>query len=108
MFNAVSSFILESEHFFHTRGGYTVTKFRTDNGGEYTSSQFLDFLKNRGIVHQTTVPYNSHQNGVSERAIRTITEKSRVMMFHAHTPVSFWAEAVCCSVYLLNRLPSSA
>ena len=45
------------------------------------SSRFDKYLADRGITHQTTVPYNSHQNGVSERAIRTLTEKARVMMF---------------------------
>ena len=63
---------------------------------------------NKGITHQTTVAYNSHQNGVSERAIRTINEKCRAMMFHASTPLCFWAEAVACATYLLNRLPSTA
>ena len=73
------------------------------------SSRFDDYLANRGITHQTTVPYNlSHQNGVSERAIRTLTEKARVMMFDANTPLSLWAEAINCATFIVNRLPSTA
>ena len=104
----ISDFILRAERFFHNRGGYRVVTLRSDNGGEYMSSRFDDYLANRGITHQTTVPYNSHQNGVSERAIRTLTEKARVMMFDANTPLSLWAEAINCATFIVNRLPSTA
>ena len=108
VYECARSYFLQSERFFHNRGGYKPVTFRTDNGGEYMSSQLQQFLKAQGITHQTTVAYNSHQNGVSERAIRTINEKCRAMMFHASTPLCFWAEAVACATYLLNRLPSTA
>lgn len=83
-----------------------MVTFRSDNGGEYMSSRFDKYLADRGITHQTTVPYNSHQNGVSERAIRTLTEKARVMMFAANAPLCLWAEAISCAAFLINRLPS--
>ena len=103
----ISEFILKAERFFHNRGGYRVVTLRSDNGGEYMSSRFDKYLADRGITHQTTVPYNSHQNGVSERAIRTLTEKARVMMFAANTPLCLWAEAINCATFLINRLPST-
>ena len=102
----ISEFILKAERFFHNRGGYRVVTLRSDNGGEYMSSRFDKYLADRGITHQTTVPYNSHQNGVSERAIRTLTEKARVMMFAANAPLCLWAEAISCAAFLINRLPS--
>ena len=104
----ISDFILRAERFFHNRGGYRVVTLRSDNGGEYMSSRFDNYLANRGITHQTTVPYNSHQNAVSERAIRTLTEKARVMMFDVNTPLSLWAEAVNCATFIVNRLPSTS
>ncbi|XP_061717605.1 uncharacterized protein LOC133525334 [Cydia pomonella] len=39
---------------------------RSDNGGEFTSSKFTQYLKEHGIIHQTTIPYCSAQNGVAE------------------------------------------
>ena len=41
----------------------------TDNGGEYTSNDFENYLQH-GIKHQTIVQYNPQQNGVVERMER--------------------------------------
>ena len=35
-----------------------IKTLRTDNGGEYASTcEFEDFLKEKGIRHETTVPH---------------------------------------------------
>jgi len=44
----------------------------TDNGKEYTSNEFENYLHQHGIKHQTTAPYNPQQNGVAKRMNRTI------------------------------------
>ena len=72
----------------------------SDNGDEYGSKLFETYLTEKGIFHQTTVPYNPAQNGVSERMNRTLVETARSMMSHAKMPVEFWAEAVSTAVYL--------
>ena len=51
-----------------------VKILRTDNGGEYTSSEFNDYLKVQGIKHELTVPKSPEQNGVAERLNRTLVE----------------------------------
>ena len=51
---------------------YKIGTLRTNNGKEYTSNAFEDYLRQHGISHQTTVPYNPQQNGVPERMNRTI------------------------------------
>jgi transposase InsO family protein len=38
----------------------------TNNGREYTSNEFESYLRQHGIKHQTTVPYNPQQNDVTE------------------------------------------
>ena len=35
-----------------------IGSIRTDNGKEYTSNEFENYLRQHGIKHQTTVPYN--------------------------------------------------
>ncbi len=47
---------------------------RSDNGGEFVSKKFDAFLAECGIQRQTSVPYSPQQNGVTERANRTIME----------------------------------
>lgn len=86
----------------------TIKIFRTDNGGEFCSNEFSRFLKQNGIIHQTTNPYTPEQNGLAERMNRTIVEKAKCMLFDAKLNVSFWAEAVNTAVYLINRSVASA
>ena len=76
-----------------------VKTLRSDNGGEYGSKIFDAYMKEKGIVHQTTVPYNPAQNGVSERMNRTIVETALSMMSQSKMPMEFWAEAVNTAVY---------
>jgi transposase InsO family protein len=40
---------------------------RSDNGGEYTSKEFVIFFKDVRIKREITTPYNPQKNGVSER-----------------------------------------
>lgn len=81
---------------------------RSDNGGEYINGMFQGFLKKHGIRHQTTIPHSSEQNGVAERANRTIVEKARCMLQDSGLDKRFWAEAVNTAVYLKNISPTKA
>jgi transposase InsO family protein len=40
---------------------------RSDNGGEYTSKEFVSFCKDVGIKRKLTTPCNPQQNDVAER-----------------------------------------
>ena len=66
---------------------------QSDNGGEYTSEEFSNYLKEKGIQHQLSVPRTRQQNG-AERMNRTIQETARSMMYNAGQDKKFWAEAV--------------
>ena len=88
--------------------GHQVKVLRTDNGGEYTSTQFEDFLKAEGIRRERTVPKTPQQNGVAERLNRTLVETTRSMLIDAKLPYRFWAEALSTAVYLRNRSPTKA
>ena len=63
-------------------------------------------MKEHGIQHQTTVPYNPEQNGTAERMNRTLLESARSMMFHAGMPKEFWAEAIHTATYVHNHSPT--
>ena len=85
-----------------------IRTFRTDNGGEYTSSQFENYLKAEGIRHELTVPKTPQQNGVAERLNRTIVKMARSMLLDSKLPKKFWGEAISTAVYLKNRTPVKA
>ena len=87
---------------------HVVKVLRTDNGGEYISKAFDDFLSKHGIARQNSSPYTPQQNGVAERANRTIVEMARSMIHAQRLGHEFWAEAVCNAVYVRNRCPTKA
>ena len=87
--------------------GVKLKKFRSDGGGEYVSSRFIEFCSSGGIEKQITVPYTPQQNGVAERMNRTLMEMARSMIYHANCSQKLWAEAVATAAYLRNRCPTS-
>ena len=88
--------------------GRKLKTLRTDNGGEYTSTQFGEYLRSEGIRHELTVPKTPQQNGVAERMNRTLIETVRSMLADTKLPHMFWAEALATAVYLRNRSPTKA
>ena len=86
--------------------GHKIKKFRTDNGGEYMSAEFENYLKKEGIEHQYTMSKTPEQNGVSERMNRTLVESVRSMLADSGLPHKFWAEALSTAAYLINRSPT--
>ena len=55
--------------------GQKLKAFRTDNGGEYTSKEYEDYLKKEGIRNEFTIPKTAEQNGVAERMNRTLVNR---------------------------------
>jgi hypothetical protein len=88
--------------------GFEVKSLRTDGGGEYINDQFTTYLHTMGIERQVTVARTPQQNGVAERANRTIMEAARSMLHAAGLPLEFWEYAVLTAVYLRNRSPTRA
>jgi len=60
-----------------------VKCMRSDNGGEFTSMNFEALLRTNRIRHDTSVPYSPHQNGTSERHLRTLFEMGRCLLIQA-------------------------
>ena len=46
--------------------GRKVKVLRSDNGGEYTGSHFVEYLSSEGVRHELAVPKTPEQNGVAE------------------------------------------
>ena len=96
--------------FFHA---YVQTQFsskikilRSDNGGEYTSHLFQEFLQTNGILSQRSCPSTPQQNGVAERKNRHLLDVVRTLMLESMVPSRFWCEALSTAAHLINCLPS--
>ena len=85
-----------------------IKALRDDKGGEYMSKEWEDLCRREGIARQHTVRAEPHQNGVAERANRTLKEGITTMLNEAHLPASFWWAAVAAFVHVHNRSPTAA
>ena len=52
----------------------------TDNGSNFVSREFEDFLKQNGIRHIRTAPYHPASIGMAERAVQTFKEGMKKMI----------------------------
>ncbi len=101
---------MELIHIIRGETGNLVRTLRTDNGGEYGSNEFQNWLSRKGIKHETSAPHTPQQDAVSERGIRTVTEGARSCLYDCQTPSEPWGEAVTTGTTTLikeSRLPTS-
>ena len=90
--------------------GHIVQKYLGDNG-VFRSREFQAELQKRQQTIEFCGVGAHHQNGVAERAIRTISDSARTMIIHAaikwpeEVDISLWPMAVDYAVYLYNRMP---
>ena len=97
---------LEWKAMVEKASGHDLKILRTDNGGEFTSTKFEEYLKSEGIRHEYTIPKTPEQNGVAERLNRTLVETVRSMLIDSKLPHKFWAQALSTATYLRNRSPT--
>jgi len=63
-----------------TQTGRKIKVLRSDNGGEYTLGEFVDFCAKADIRREFTIPYYPQQNGVVERMNRSIAGAAKAML----------------------------
>ncbi|KAL0406291.1 UNVERIFIED_CONTAM: Retrovirus-related Pol polyprotein from transposon TNT 1-94 [Sesamum latifolium] len=85
-----------------------IKALRSDRGGEYLSGEFIDYLKENGILSQWTPPRTPQLNGVAERMNRTLLDMVRSMMSFTELPPSFWGYALETAAKLVNTEPSKS
>ncbi|KAL0292901.1 UNVERIFIED_CONTAM: hypothetical protein Sradi_6966900 [Sesamum radiatum] len=85
-----------------------IKALRSDRGGEYLSGEFMDYLKENGILSQWTPPGTPQLNGVAERRNRTLLDMVRSMMSFTELSPSFWGYALETAAKLLNIAPSKS
>jgi transposase InsO family protein len=87
--------------------GRLIHTLRADNGGEFIAASLKTWLSEKAIRLETSAPHSPEQNGVSERANRTIVEAGRFLLHAKHLPMELWGEAISCAVYTLNRVSNT-
>nr|GEV62610.1 hypothetical protein [Tanacetum cinerariifolium] len=84
----------------------TNKSLRSNREGEYMSQEFLDHLKDHGIIAHHTPPYTPQHNGVSEKRNRTLLDMVRSVMSQTTLSKSFWDYALETAARILNMVPT--
>jgi transposase InsO family protein len=77
---------------------------RSDNGGEFTSKEFMEYCSNHGIKRQFSIARTPQQNGVVERKNMTVQEMARTMIMDSKLTDIFWTWAVHTAVHIQNKV----
>ena len=100
VFDKFKQFQNRAERFLNTK----ILNVRTDNGMEFCSNEFENFLNTLGIHAERTNTYTPEQNGVSERYNLTALDCIKAMLNDSNLKDDFWAEALLCFTYAKNRI----
>ncbi|KAL7579713.1 hypothetical protein ACA910_021857 [Epithemia clementina (nom. ined.)] len=92
--------------------GVVPQEYLTDNGSAFKSREYTASLVEFKQIYRFAGTGTHHQNGVAERAIRSIMNIARTMMLHAAihwnetADPTIWPTAVLHAVWLFNHVPS--
>jgi Reverse transcriptase (RNA-dependent DNA polymerase)/GAG-pre-integrase domain len=86
---------------------FSILRLRADNGGEFIIQDMQSQWEDIGTWLQLSIAYTHNQNGVVERAIRTIVEHAVSVLNDAKMPDYLWYEVSLTITYLGNLLPHS-
>jgi hypothetical protein len=86
---------------------FSILRLRADNGGEFIVHDMKSQWEEIGTWLQLSIAYTHNQNGVVERAIRTIVEHAVSILDDAKMPDNLWYEICLTITYLGNLLPHS-
>ena len=90
---------------FKNEKGMHIKMLGSDEGGDYFSDEFNDYLKEQGIQRKYSCRSTPQQNGVAKRKNRHIVEVTRAMLNEKKMPDYFQAEAIATTVYIMNKIP---
>lgn len=100
--DVLSGFLAHVETQFNAK----VKEIRSDNGKEEVQEECGDMLRNKGIVHQISIPRNPQHNGRVERKHKFLLETAWSIRLHAGLPKYLWGKCILSAIHLINFLPS--
>ena len=56
----------------------------------------LEYLKEKGTKHETSVPYSPQQNGVAKRKNRYFCEMANCLLIDLKMDQKYWGKAIMC------------
>lgn len=85
-----------------------IKYLRSDNGIEYTNSQFKKLCEENGIQRHFFTGQDTTTKWHYPKDEQSLIEKERCLRLNAGLPKRFWAEAVSMACYLIKRSPQTS
>ena len=67
---------LEFQQLVEKESDKPIKMLQSNRVGEFLSTTFINYLKNKGISHQLTMAWTPQQNGIAERRNYMIIERA--------------------------------
>jgi len=90
-----------------TQLGKRICRVRTDNGGEFLSREFSNYLNHRGIGREVTPRFTPQSNGLVERTNQIVKDYIRCMLEEANLTTQYWPFAFSHGLKLRNMSATS-
>lgn len=85
-----------------------IVKLKSDRGGEYSSTEFLCYLKSCGVTTKRGPAKWPQANSVSERFNFTLLSKIRTQLIESGLPLNLCGEAAKYSSLQINSTPTKS
>lgn len=85
--------------------GKKIYYLRTNNGAEYSSNEFSQYLKESQIHQQYTCANTPQHNGIVERKNRHLAKICCSILYAKNVLRRFWDEAMRNATIVSNKLP---
>ena len=85
--------------------GHHVSRFHSDNAGEFISKEFQQYATDNGIALTYSSPHASESNGIAERAIQQIDTTARALRTACDLPKAAWAEMYKTAAFFERLAP---
>jgi transposase InsO family protein len=79
-----------------------ATHHMTDNGGEFTVTEFASYCVDEGVQRHYSTSYRPQQNSVVEQCNQMVVGMAQALLKQRGMHAVFWGEAVVTAVYILN------
>jgi len=91
-----------------TQHSITIKHLCSDCSSEFTSNEFMAYLKQQGMEHRLTMHNMPQHNGIAESLNCCLLECVQAILHQADLPKNLWAEALQFAVWLKNQTSTKA
>ena len=91
------------ESWLRVQFGWDIKCLQSDRGGEFTSNEFNEYLRQRGTIRRLTVHDSPQSNGIAKRCNGVLLGHARALLIDSGLPKFLWKEAMRFSMWIRNR-----